>query len=62
MDEGRRADDATQLRAVVAALEEEIAVLRRRVRDAPARVEDLENELNRMRERLDRAMAQNDKL
>ena len=62
MDEGRRADDATQLRSVVAALEEEIAVLRRRVRDAPARVEDLENELSRMRERLDRAMAQNDKL
>ena len=62
MDEGRRADDATQLRGVVAALEEEIAVLRRRVRDAPARVEELENELTRMRERLDRAMAQNDKL
>ena len=62
MDEGRRADDATQLRSVVAALEEEIAVLRRRVRDAPARVEDLENELSRMRERLDRAMTQNDKL
>jgi len=62
VDEGRRADDATQLRSVVAALEEEIAVLRRRVRDAPARVEDLENELGRMRERLDRAMAQNDKL
>ncbi len=62
MDEGRRADDATQLRSVVAALEEEIAVLRRRVRDAPARVDDLENELSRMRERLDRAMAQNDKL
>jgi proteasome-associated ATPase len=62
VDEGRRADDATQLRSVVAALEEEIAVLRRRVRDAPARVEDLENELSRMRERLDRAMAQNDKL
>lgn len=62
MDEGRRADDATQLRGVVAALEEEIAVLRRRVRDAPARVEELENELTRVRERLDRAMAQNDKL
>ena len=62
MDEGRRADDATQLRGVVAALEEEIAVLRRRVRDAPARVEELENELMRMRERLDRAMNQNDKL
>jgi proteasome-associated ATPase len=50
------------LRSVVAALEEEIAILRRRVRDAPARVEDLENELSRMRERLDRAMTQNDKL
>jgi proteasome-associated ATPase len=62
VDEGRRADDATQLRSVVAALEEEIAVLRRRVRDAPARVEDLENELGRMRERLDRAVTQNDKL
>ncbi len=62
MDEGRRADDATQLRSVVAALEEEIAVLRRRTRDAPARVEELENELSRMRERLDRAMNQNDKL
>ncbi|HWL49702.1 MAG TPA: proteasome ATPase, partial [Acidimicrobiia bacterium] len=62
MDEGRRADDAAQLRSVVAALEEEIAVLRRRVRDAPARVEDLENELSRLRERLDRAMTQNDKL
>jgi proteasome-associated ATPase len=62
VDEGRRADDATQLRGVVAALEEEIAVLRRRVRDAPARVEELESELTRMRERLDRAMAQNDKL
>jgi proteasome-associated ATPase len=62
VDDGRRADDATQLRSVVAALEEEIAVLRRRVRDAPARVEDLENELTRMRERLDRAMTQNDKL
>jgi proteasome-associated ATPase len=62
VDEGRRADDATQLRGVVAALEEEIAVLRRRVRDAPARVGELENELSRMRERLDRAMTQNDKL
>jgi proteasome-associated ATPase len=62
VDEGRRPDDATQLRGVVAALEEEIAVLRRRVRESPARAEELENELTRMRERLDRAMAQNDKL
>jgi proteasome-associated ATPase len=62
VDEGRRPDEATQLRGVVAALEEEIAVLRRRVRESPARVEELENELSRMRERLDRAMTQNDKL
>ncbi len=62
MDEGRRPDDATQLRDVITALEEEIAVLRRRTREAPARVEELETELSRMRERLDRAMSQNDKL
>ncbi|HEY7470365.1 MAG TPA: proteasome ATPase [Acidimicrobiia bacterium] len=62
MDEGRKTDDATQLRGVITALEEEIAVLRRRLRDAPARVEELETELGRMRERLDRAMNQNDKL
>jgi proteasome-associated ATPase len=62
VDEGRRPDDATQLRGVITALEEEIAVLRRRLREAPARVEELETELSRMRERLDRAMSQNDKL
>jgi proteasome-associated ATPase len=47
---------------VITALEEEIAVLRRRLREAPARVDELETELGRLRERLDRAMAQNDKL
>ena len=62
MDEARGSDDATQLRGVITALEEEIAALRRRVRETPSRVEDLENELSRTRERLDRATSQNDKL
>jgi proteasome-associated ATPase len=62
VDEGRRPDDATQLRAVVTALEEELATLRRRLRESPGRIEDLETELSRTRERLDRATSQNDKL
>jgi len=62
VDEARRPDDATQLRGVITALEEEIATLRRRLRDTPSRIEDLETELNRTRERLDRATSQNDKL
>ena len=62
MDEARGSDDATQLRGVITALEEEIAALRRRVRETPSRVEDLEHELSRTRERLDRATSQNDKL
>ena len=47
---------------VIAALEEELATLRRRLRESPGRIEDLENELSRTRERLDRATSQNDKL
>jgi proteasome-associated ATPase len=62
VDEARRPDDATQLRAVIAALEEELAALRRRLREAPGRIQDLETELSRTRERLDRATSQNDKL
>jgi len=62
VDEAGRPDDATQLRAVVAALEEELASLRRRLRDTPGRLEDLETELHRTRDRLDRATSQNDKL
>jgi proteasome-associated ATPase len=62
VDEARGSDDATQLRGVITALEEEIAVLRRRIRETPSRVDDLENELSRTRERLDRATSQNDKL
>ncbi|MBW3666817.1 MAG: proteasome ATPase [Actinobacteria bacterium] len=62
MDEGRNKEDAAQLRKVVAALEEEIGFLRRRVREAPGRVEELESDLTRLRDRLDRSVAQNDKL
>ncbi len=62
MDDGRKMDDAAKLRNVVSALEEELSILRRRLRDDPKRVEELETEVRRTRERLDRAAAQNDKL
>jgi len=62
VDEGQTSEDAAQLRAVVAALEEEVSILRRRLREAPGRADELEAELNRTRDRLDRAVAQNDKL
>ena len=62
MDGGRTHEDDAQLRKVVAALEEEVSYLRRRVREAPGRVDDLEAELNRTKERLERAAAQNNKL
>ncbi len=62
MDERRTTDDVTQLQSVVAALEEELGILRRRLREVPSRVEELEVEVTRTRERLDRTAAQNDKL
>lgn len=62
MDEGSRQQDAAQLRQVVAALEEEVSYLRRRVKQAPDRLDELQAELSRTRERLDRAASQNDKL
>ena len=62
MDDARRSEDAAKLRGLVTALEEEVASLRRRLREQPTRVEDLEKELVRTRERLDRAASQNDKL
>ena len=62
MDERRKNGDDAQLRKVVAALEEEVSYLRRRVREAPGRVDELEADLNRAKDRLDRAAAQNDKL
>ncbi len=62
MDDGRKQDEATQLRQVVGALEDEIAYLRKRMRDLPARADELEAELTQTRERLERAMSQNDRL
>ena len=62
MDDGRTRDDVAQLRNVVAALEEELAILRRRLREAPSRLNEMEIELTRTRDRLDRAASQNDKL
>ena len=62
MEEGRTQEEAAQLRQVVAALEDEVAYLRRRVREAPSNLDELESEFSRTRDRLDRAAAQNDKL
>ena len=62
VEEGRTQDDAAQLRQVVAALEEEVSYLRRRVRESPGNLEELESELSRTRDRLDRAASQNDKI
>jgi proteasome-associated ATPase len=62
VDDGRTNEGDAQLRKVVAALEEEVSYLRRRVREAPGRADELESELNRTKDRLDRAAAQNDKL
>ncbi len=62
MDERRTNEDAAELRKAMAALEEEISYLRRRLREIPANTEDLEAELSRTRDRLDRAVVQNDKM
>jgi len=62
VDEARNKEDAAQLRNVVAALEEEITFLRRRIRESPERVEELESDLSNLRDRLDRSVSQNDKL
>jgi len=62
VDDERRQDEAAQLRQVVAALEEEVSFLRKRVRDLPAKTDELEAEIARTRERLERAASQNDRL
>jgi proteasome-associated ATPase len=59
---GRNPEDETQLRKVAAALEEEVSYLRRRLREAPGNVDEIQTELTRTRERLDRAVNQNDKM
>jgi len=62
VDARRRDDEAERLRQVVTALEEEVSFLRKRAREAPARLEELQSELYRARQRLDRASSRNDKL
>jgi proteasome-associated ATPase len=62
VEERRTPDEATQLRRLVEALEEEVGILRRNATGAPERVRELEIDLERTRERLERASAQNDKL
>jgi proteasome-associated ATPase len=46
----------------VSALEEEVAFLRRRLREAPGKADELQDELARAQSRLDRVVNQNDKL
>ncbi len=54
--------EAHQLRATVRMLEEEVAVLRRRLQDAPRRVRVLEERLLETKNRLNQAATQNQKL
>ncbi|MDX1690467.1 MAG: proteasome ATPase [Acidimicrobiia bacterium] len=52
----------TELRSTITMLEEEIAILRRRLQDAPRRVRVLEERLLEAKGRLSQAVAQNEKL
>ncbi len=54
--------DRDELRGTVRMLEEEIAILRRRLQDAPRRVRVLEERLLEAKEQLTQARAQNEKL
>jgi proteasome-associated ATPase len=62
VDERRTEDDAAQLRRLVQALEEEVAILRRRSSGAPEQIRQLESDLEQTKARLERASSQNDKL
>ncbi len=55
-------NEANELRATVRMLEEEVAVLRRRLQDAPRRVRVLEERLLETKNRLNQAATQNQKL
>ena len=61
MDTGQQ-DEAVQLRGVVTALEEEVSILRRRLRETPVHADELARDLSRAHERVERAAGQNDKL
>ncbi len=58
----RQREDPAELQQQVAALEGELASLRRRLGDAPMRVRQLEEQLADTQARLDRALAGNEKL
>ncbi len=58
----RNESDAQQLRTTVRMLEEELAVLRRRLQDAPRRVRILEERLLESKNKLAQASSQNQKL
>ena len=62
MEQGRSQEESAQLRKVVATLEEEVSFLRRRLREGPNRATELEDELTKVKDRLERAVVQNDKL
>ncbi len=61
-DRSMRPDDPHALRRTISALEAEVDVLRRRLQDAPRRVDDLEARLGETTQRLQRALEQNEKL
>ena len=58
----QQSPDATELRNTIRMLEEEVAVLRRRLQDAPRRVRVLEERLLEAKDQLGQASAQNDKI
>ncbi len=62
MAEGQTSPEVIELQKMAAALEEEVAYLRRRLREAPNSQDELDRELIRTRERLNRAVSQNDKM
>ncbi len=61
-DDTRSADDLADVQDQIAALEEEVASLRRRLQDAPKRVRTLEERLLETKGQLAQAVSQNEKL
>jgi proteasome-associated ATPase len=61
-DRSMRPEDPLALRRTIAALEAEVDVLRRRLHDAPHRVNELENRLTETSQRLQKALEQNERL
>jgi proteasome-associated ATPase len=61
-EDSAQAEEIAALRATTRSLEEEMAVLRRRLQEAPARMRTLEERLLETKGRLSQAVAQNEKL